>query len=33
MSIIDVSFAYKLSHGAIALLLGKSLNDPLSQMT
>jgi hypothetical protein len=30
---IYVSFAYKVLLGAMASLLGKSLNDPLSQMT
>ncbi len=30
---LDVSFAYKVSLDAMALLLGKSLNNPLSQMT
>ncbi len=31
--VIYVSFVYKVSLGAMALLLGKSLYDPLSQMT
>jgi hypothetical protein len=30
---MNVSFVYKVSFGAMALLLGKSLYDPLSQMT